>query len=127
MLPERFMPELTFREREVLDLVANGYSAKEIGAQLKIAPRTVERHTENLRLKIGARNRAHMVTLAVLAGVLRIGPAPPAPRLCSECLFQPRSASERPAASPASPPPRSARLDIESWPPTANRPRALAR
>lgn len=83
-------PELTSRENEILELVANGYSAKEAAGILGIAPRTVERHTENIRLKMRARNRAHMVTQAILVGVLKIGEEPVEPRLCAECLFQPR-------------------------------------
>jgi DNA-binding CsgD family transcriptional regulator len=94
MMPVGFKASLTGREREVLELVANGHSAKEIGKRLGIAARTVERHTENLRLKMRARNRAHMITRAVLAGVLKVGTAPVTPRLCAECLFQPREEEE---------------------------------
>jgi DNA-binding CsgD family transcriptional regulator len=69
-------PTLSQREQQILELVANGYSAKEVAAHIGIAPRTVERHIENIRLKMRARNRAHMVTQAVLAGYLQIGPKP---------------------------------------------------
>ena len=65
-------PELTHREQEVLELVANGFSAKEVAVQIGIAPRTVEGHLETVRLKLRARNRAHMVTQAVLEGLLEI-------------------------------------------------------
>lgn len=65
-------PELTPRESEVLERVANGLSAKETASDLHIAPRTVERHVENVRLKLGARNRAHMITRAIGLGVLRL-------------------------------------------------------
>lgn len=92
---------LTPREMEVLELVANGYSAKEVAETLGIAPRTVERHTENARLKMRARNRAHMVTKAVMHGILRLGPPPVEPRLCSECLFQPREEEPRLRAVPS--------------------------
>jgi DNA-binding transcriptional regulator YdaS (Cro superfamily) len=77
----------------VLELVANGYSAKEVAGRIGIAPRTVERHIENVRLKMRARNRAHMVTQAILGGILKIGPAP-SNRLCPECLFQPLTAND---------------------------------
>jgi hypothetical protein len=40
-----------------------------------------------------ARNRAHMVTQAILGGILKIGPAP-SNRLCPECLFQPLTAND---------------------------------
>ena len=93
-------PELTTRENEILELVANGYSAKEAANILGIAPRTVERHTENIRLKMRARNRAHMVTQAVLIGALKIGEEPVGPRLCAECLFQPRDPTDDEAAPP---------------------------
>ncbi|WP_232492016.1 response regulator transcription factor [Novosphingobium kaempferiae] len=52
---------LTGRETEVLRLVADGFSAKEAAIKLKIAPCTVERHVENVRLKTRTRNRAHMI------------------------------------------------------------------
>lgn len=66
---------LTARETQVLELVAMGFSAKEIALSMTIAPRTVERHIENVRLKMRARNRTHMVTQAVLSGVLLLGVA----------------------------------------------------
>lgn len=68
--------ELTHREREVLELVAHGYSAKEAASHIGIAPRTVESHLESVRLKLRAKNRAHMVTQAVLSGFLKISPEP---------------------------------------------------
>ncbi|WP_106639166.1 response regulator transcription factor [Allosphingosinicella vermicomposti] len=80
-------PDLTPRESEVLELVANGLSAKEVAHEIGIAPRTVERHIENVRMKMRARNRAHMVAQAVLNGVLVLG-TPAGPRACEGCLFQ---------------------------------------
>lgn len=61
---------LTGREREVLGLVVEGYSAKEIAIELGIAPRTVECHIEHLRLKTNSRNRAQMAAEAVRSGVV---------------------------------------------------------
>lgn len=60
---------LTSRELEVLALVAVGLSAKEIAKRIAIAPRTVERHIDNARLKMHARNRAHLVTRAIASGL----------------------------------------------------------
>jgi LuxR family transcriptional regulator of spore coat protein len=68
--PVNGMPLLTAREQQVLELVAQGLSAKEVAQEIEIAPRTVERHIENVRLKTRARNRTHMVTLALEAGIL---------------------------------------------------------
>lgn len=61
---------LTAREVEVLALVAIGRSAKEVALQLGIAPCTVERHIENVRLKTRTRNRSHMVAVAIRDGLL---------------------------------------------------------
>ncbi len=63
-------PVLTQREQQILEFVALGLSAKEVAQQVSIAPRTVERHIENIRLKMRARNRTHMVTCAAMAGML---------------------------------------------------------
>ena len=68
----RSCPTLTPRELEVLELAANGYSAKEVATMIGIAPRTVEQHVEHVRMKMNARNRVHMVTQAVLHGLLKI-------------------------------------------------------
>jgi LuxR family transcriptional regulator, transcriptional regulator of spore coat protein len=72
--PQSGVPLLTAREHQVLQLVAQGLSAKEVAQEIDIAPRTVERHIENVRLKIRARNRTHMVTLAVELGLLVLEP-----------------------------------------------------
>ncbi|MEM9500800.1 MAG: helix-turn-helix transcriptional regulator [Pseudomonadota bacterium] len=63
-------PQLTTREREILVLVARGLSTKEVAQQVEIAPRTVDRHIENARLKLGAKNRTHMVARAIIEGLL---------------------------------------------------------
>lgn len=62
--------ELTVRELEILQLVALGYSAKEVAQEIEIAPRTVECHIDTMRLKMRARNRTHMVAIAVASNVL---------------------------------------------------------
>jgi len=61
---------LTARELEVLALVADGLSAKEIALRIDIGARTVERHIDNARLKMRARNRTHLVMRAVASGLL---------------------------------------------------------
>jgi len=73
MVNDEFCADLTPRELEILELAANGYSAKEVAGMIGIAPRTVERHVENVRLKMHARNRVHMITQAVLRGILKPG------------------------------------------------------
>ena len=59
---------LSDRERQVLRCIADGLSSKECAQQLGIAPRTVERHVENLRNKLNARNKPHLVAKALAAG-----------------------------------------------------------
>ena len=61
---------LSEREREVLQCIAGGLSSKQCALQLGIAPRTVERHVENLRNKLNAKNKPHLVAKALAAGHL---------------------------------------------------------
>lgn len=69
-IQETFELELTARENEVVVHVASGMSAKEIAIRLNIAPCTVERHVENVRLKTRTRNRVHMVAYVLQIGLL---------------------------------------------------------
>jgi len=63
--------QLTARELDVLRYVAMGRSAKETAIELNIAPCTVERHVENVRLKTRTRNRAHMIAHVIREGLLQ--------------------------------------------------------
>ena len=56
---------LTARERQVLEWVARGKSAREIGEILDIAKRTVDAHVNSAVRKIGAVNRINAVALAI--------------------------------------------------------------
>jgi DNA-binding CsgD family transcriptional regulator/pimeloyl-ACP methyl ester carboxylesterase len=60
---------LSPRELQVLRLLAQGRSAREIGIELVLAVRTVERHISNTYRKIGARNRAQATAFAVEQGL----------------------------------------------------------
>jgi two-component system invasion response regulator UvrY len=61
---------LSTREREVLDLLAEGFNAETIGALLNIAPSTVRTHIRNAIGHMGARTRTHAVALALRTGEL---------------------------------------------------------
>lgn len=65
-------PEVTAREREILHLVAEGLSSKEIARRLHLSARTVETHRVHLMGKLHAENTAHLVRLGIREGV--IGP-----------------------------------------------------
>jgi two-component system response regulator NreC len=61
---------LTTREREVLQLVAEGYHSSDIAARLSISPRTAEAHRANLMRKLGLRNQADLIRYALRRGIL---------------------------------------------------------
>ncbi|WP_445524663.1 response regulator [Streptomyces cyslabdanicus] len=61
---------LTPREEEVLKLVAEGHSSKEIGEILFISIKTVQRHRANLLQKLGLRDRLELTRYAIRAGLI---------------------------------------------------------
>ena len=62
--------KLTDRERDVLRLVAQGFSAPEIGQRLFISPKTVDTYKQRIHEKMGLSHRAEYVQLAVRLGLL---------------------------------------------------------
>jgi DNA-binding NarL/FixJ family response regulator len=61
---------LTERENQVVKLIAEGNSSKEIAAQLVISIKTVERHRANVLTKLGMRDRTDLTRYAVRAGLI---------------------------------------------------------
>jgi len=61
---------LSTREREVLRLIADGLSAKEIAAELGISTKTVEAHRTSLMRKLGARKATELVRYALRHGLI---------------------------------------------------------
>lgn len=61
----RGFSQLTSREREVLQLIADGQSNKETGRMLGISPRTVEMHRARVMEKLGARNAADLMRIVL--------------------------------------------------------------
>jgi DNA-binding NarL/FixJ family response regulator len=61
---------LTFREREVLQRLAEGLSAPEIATELHITRRTVETHRASVMRKLGIRKTAGLVRFAIREGLL---------------------------------------------------------
>jgi DNA-binding NarL/FixJ family response regulator len=64
-------PELTAREREVLDLVARGLGNQEIGRRLSISHRTARNHVSNIFTKLQVADRAQAIVAARDAGLGR--------------------------------------------------------
>ena len=54
---------LSGRERDVIELVAEGFTNEEIASKLKISHHTAKFHLTNACQKLGARNRAHAAVL----------------------------------------------------------------
>jgi len=59
------------REREVLELLAQGKSSKEIGGLLFIAERTVESHRKNMIEKAKVKNTVELIAYAISVGVVK--------------------------------------------------------
>ena len=67
---ESGIPELTRREQEVLELLADGNSNEEIAEALSISRHTVARHRENLMRKLGLHSRSELVKYAIRHGLI---------------------------------------------------------
>ncbi|MEU8135393.1 response regulator transcription factor [Streptodolium elevatio] len=66
-LPER---AITDREEEVLKLVAEGHTSKEIAELLVISAKTVERHRSNMLQKLGLKDRLELTRYAIRVGLI---------------------------------------------------------
>ena len=62
--------ELTHREFDVLQLIADGLANREIGERLFLSEETVKSHVKTLLEKLHARSRAHAVAIALRGGLL---------------------------------------------------------
>jgi DNA-binding NarL/FixJ family response regulator len=68
-VPKQAFDELTNREREVLDLIARGYTNAEIAEQLVLSPKTVSNNVSNVLQKLQAVDRAKLMLMALEAGL----------------------------------------------------------
>ena len=63
---------LTDREQQVVRLIAEGQTRREIAEQLGISPNTVERHRQNVMAKLDLHNRAALVKYAIRKGLIEV-------------------------------------------------------
>jgi DNA-binding NarL/FixJ family response regulator len=69
--PTSLFPDLTDREREILDLIARGDSNSDIAQTLHISPKTVSNHISNIFNKLHVADRAQAIVRAREAGMGR--------------------------------------------------------
>jgi PAS domain S-box-containing protein len=69
---------LSPRQREVLELVADGKTSTDIAERLVVSPETVRTHLRNARLKLGASTKAQAVAIAMVRGEIELADTPPA-------------------------------------------------
>lgn len=67
----QIFPELTGREREILNLIAQGYNNTEIAEQLVLSHKTIRNHVSNIFSKLHVADRAHAIIRAREAGLGR--------------------------------------------------------
>jgi len=82
---------ITYREMHILSMSAQGYSNKEIAEALGIAYQTVKNNFHKLMTKLGAKNNAHALLLAMQSGMINI-------EYISEALDESLPLEEREAA-----------------------------
>ena len=66
------VPQLTTREREVLQLLASGRSGKDVAAVLNISPKTVDTHRSNMMFKLNLHSIAQLVLYAVRNEIIHV-------------------------------------------------------
>ena len=64
--------ELTTREREIVQLIAEGYHNREISEALYISPKTVEVHKQNIQKKLDVYGTAELTKYAIKKGIIKL-------------------------------------------------------
>lgn len=65
LTPANALPALTKREKEILSLIAEGFTNNQIAEKLFISPLTVDSHRKNLLTKLNAGNTATLMRIAI--------------------------------------------------------------
>ena len=66
------LERLSVREREVLALTAEGYSATEIGKRLRVSSKTVDTYRARIMVKLGVKHRSQLIRFALHTGLLKV-------------------------------------------------------
>lgn len=74
MIPEEEIGQLTTREREVLQFIAEGKANKVTASELSISCKTVEKHRASLTEKLGIHGTAGLTHYAIAAGIVECNP-----------------------------------------------------
>lgn len=74
MIPEEEIGQLTTREREVLQFIAEGKANKVTASELCISCKTVEKHRASLTEKLGIHGTAGLTHYAIAAGIVECNP-----------------------------------------------------
>jgi DNA-binding NarL/FixJ family response regulator len=64
---------LSTREREIIELLADGLTGEEVAERLVLSAQTVKTHIRNAMTKLEARNRVHAIAIALRDGVISLG------------------------------------------------------
>ncbi len=67
---KRVASKLTERENEVLQLIAEGHANKQVAADLEISIKTVEKHRQSLKKKLGIQDTAGLTRYAIESGII---------------------------------------------------------
>jgi two-component system response regulator NreC len=67
---------LTMREREILQLVVQGYTSSQIASRFCLSGRTIEVHRKNMMHKLGIHSQAELLHFAIQRGIVPSSPAP---------------------------------------------------
>jgi DNA-binding NarL/FixJ family response regulator len=66
------VPQLSPREREIMHLMAEGYTAEQVGDAISVSVETVRTHVRNVIRKLQARNRVHAIAIALERGEIQL-------------------------------------------------------
>lgn len=69
---KKFLDGLTARQQQVLKLIAEGYTTREMAQVLSVSPKTIESHRGHLMHKLGLHDRVDVAKFAIRQGVLRL-------------------------------------------------------